>query len=200
MPEPVRRRVRNDPEVTRARILDEAICIMGAGGYHGFAVQDLAARCGLTNGGLLYHFNTKEQLLLQVLRECDRRWEAALKDTPDRQAEKAGSRETALATLRKMMAMCVDMPELERLLCAVSGEALDKSHPAYEYLCDRELRTLDWFAEVLEGHWPDPQSTARHVYALALGLEQQWLRAQGGFDLVAEWDRAIARLLPIDGL
>jgi len=42
-------------------------------GYHGLTVQELAKRCGLTNGGLLHYFGSKELLLVAILVERDRR-------------------------------------------------------------------------------------------------------------------------------
>ena len=42
----------------------------------------------------------------------------------------------------------------------------------------------------------EPEATAREIYALMIGLEYQWLRTDGGFDYVAEWDRAVLKLLP----
>ena len=52
----------HEAEERRARILEAATEIIGVRGYHAFVLQDLAKRCGLTNGGLLYHFTSKEQL------------------------------------------------------------------------------------------------------------------------------------------
>jgi hypothetical protein len=45
-------------------------------------------------------------------------------------------------------------------------------------------------------HVAEPRSTARQIHALMDGLSLQWLREKQAFDLVAEWDRAIAMLLP----
>jgi AcrR family transcriptional regulator len=198
MSESKAKRARNDPEVRRGMILEEAIRFIGTRGYNGFAVQDLAKRCGLTTGGLLYHFHTKEALLIEVLRECDRRWEAVLITSSAGQQLDGdpGSLAAVLALFRNMMAIGVAEPELVRLLSALSGEALDKEHPGYAYLREREARTLDGYAQMVAAHSPEPRSTARQIHALSLGLEQQWLRADMAFDLLAEWDRAIVKLLP----
>lgn len=48
----------------------------------------------------------------------------------------------------------------------------------------------------MAGNCPDATSTARHLYALMYGLEHQWLRADKGFDILAEWDRVVALVLP----
>ena len=56
------------PETTprRARILDETLRIVSERGYHGFGIQELAERCGLTKPGLLHHFGSRGELLLAI--------------------------------------------------------------------------------------------------------------------------------------
>jgi len=60
---------REEPSLRREQILDETIRILGEQGYHGFTIQELAKRCGLSNAGLLYYFGSKDLLLIAVLDE-----------------------------------------------------------------------------------------------------------------------------------
>jgi AcrR family transcriptional regulator len=201
---PARKCVRDDPEVRRAQILDAAIRIIGERGYYGFAVHDLAQRCGLTTGGLLYHFKTKEELFLAVLGEYERRTEAALQALIDnfaaeRARNPAGGLDVALRLLRAMMEQAVAQPELERLFTVLQAEAMHATHPGYAYFHTFEDRLLQGLVRIVTGYTPEPLPAARQTWALMQGLTQQWLRAEGRFDLLAEWDRAIARLLPDDG-
>ena len=103
MSQKVRTRTRNDPEVRREQILDEAIRIIGQRGYYGFTVQELAQRCGLTNGGLLYHFGSKEQLLIAVLEERNRRNAEIVTSKVPRTALKAANRGSSLAAVRDVV-------------------------------------------------------------------------------------------------
>ena len=64
---------RDNPEVRREQILEEAISILGRLGYHGFTIHELAERCGLSNAGLLYHFPSKNQLFVAVVQELEQR-------------------------------------------------------------------------------------------------------------------------------
>lgn len=186
-------RKKQDPEVRRAQILDEAITLIGARGYHAFVLQDLAKRCGLTNGGLLYHFPSKERLLLAVLEERDRRltekviddYGASLWDAPLR---------LVLLALRDMLKMVEAEPALARLYVVLQTEALDRTHPAHDYFVAREVTTLEGFAALVATHVGDPPSVARQLHALMDGLTLQWLRAEQNFDLVAAWDRIVADL------
>ena len=193
-----RTRRRMDPELRRQQILEAAIGLIGQLGYHGFTVQRLAQACGLTNGGLLHYFGSKELLLVAILEERDRR-EAAI--IPAGLALTAGGQgvAAALGVFHAIVARSVAQPELLRLLVVLQSEALNRDHPAHDYFQRREAMVLAEFANVLAGGVAAPRQVARRVLALMTGLEQQWLRADQGFDLVAEWDAAIAVLIGGDG-
>lgn len=192
---------RDDAEVRRAQIVDEAIRVIGQRGYHGFTVQELAQRCALTNGGVLYHFGSKEKLLVAVLEERDRRIAETI--TPAGAgfpSQKSGRREISLTAtlqvLRLIVARCVTQPELVRLYTVLQSESLDHTHPAHDYFLRREAMVLTEFTKMVAPHVAEPRSTARQIHALMDGLSLQWLRENLAFDMVAEWDRAVAMLLP----
>jgi len=65
----LRHQPRSRPEtiVRRREILDAAVDIFGAKGYAGGTLQDIADRVGMTHAGILHHFGSKDQLLLEVL-------------------------------------------------------------------------------------------------------------------------------------
>lgn len=185
-----------DAEARRARILDLAITMIGARGYHGLSVHDLAQRCGLTNGGLLYHFGSKEQLLLAVLEEHDRRLtgEMIAELGPELRSAKhsAAPLSVVLEVLRSIVQRANANPELTRLYAVLQAEALDPSHPAHDYFAAREATTLSGFAVLAGPHVADPSAVARQLHALMDGLALQWLRSGCGFDIVAAWDRAVS--------
>lgn len=191
---------RNDQDARRSQLLDEASRIIGERGYYGFAVQDLAERCGLTTAGLLYHFKTKERLLLAVLGERDRRAEAVLMPLIAGFSRARIGGPLALPEvhrlLRTMIEITVAQPELSRLFVILGVEALNKGHPGHAYFREREAKVLEAYTNILEPHVAEPRSTARQISALMLGLQQQWLASDGEMDLLAEWDRAAAAILP----
>lgn len=185
----------------RGEILAEAIRTIGERGYYGFAVQDLAARCGLTTAGLLYHFRTKEELFLAVLAERDERAEASLMRLvgaiwPESPQGHDVPLEVALKLLRAMMEITVLQPELSRLFIVLSAEALYKQHPGHAYFRQREERVIAMLAQLVRKHVVDPLATARQISALMFGLQQQWLGSDDGWDLLAQWDDAISAVLP----
>lgn len=68
-----RRQPRSRPEtlVRRREILDAAIDIFGAKGFAGGTLQEIADQVGMTHAGILHHFGSKDQLLLEVLEHRD---------------------------------------------------------------------------------------------------------------------------------
>lgn len=193
-------RTRVDPKVRRQLILDEAIRFIGTHGYYGLTVQELAKRCGLTNGGLLHYFGSKELLLVAILEERDRREGEIIATGVEFERPTVGeaeySRASVLQMFRAIMARAVAEPELLRLGIVLQTEALHRAHPAHDYFVKREAMILGEFARLLTGHVLNPQATAREVLAVLEGLFEQWLRGDQSFDLIKAWDHAAARLMP----
>lgn len=183
------------PVDRRRQIFDEATRIVGQRGYYGFSVQELADSCGLTVAGVLHHVGTKEKLLIALLEDRDRRDAAAV----------TGGRVTEVATVDDLRRMLRDVvvrnstqPEQVRLFTVLRSEALYREHPAYDYFRTRDLRVVDALARPLAGTPEQARSTARHILAAMSGLEEQWLRFPDDIDLVAEWDRMAAAILPAE--
>lgn len=196
----MRAHTRIDPAVRRQLILDEAIQLVSQLGYHGLTVQALAKCCGLTNGGLLHYFGSKELLLVAVLEERDRREAeiiaAEVQSAGEGESEGGYSRSTLLRMFRAIAARSVAQPELVRLLNVLQLEALHEQHPAHDYFTRRQAMVVGEFATALAGNVAEPVATARAVLALLDGLFQQWLRANRSFDLLEAWDIAAAALIP----
>ncbi len=56
----------SDSKVRHRQILETAARLIGAKGYEGTSIQDIAEACGLTKAGLYHHIRSKEHLLLQI--------------------------------------------------------------------------------------------------------------------------------------
>jgi len=194
------RQPRMDPEVRRQQILEIATRLIGLQGYNGLTVQDIAQACGLTNGGLLYYFGSKEQLLVAILEERDRSEAAIIHADMESQHAASGdkhfSRNTVLWVLRTILARSVAQPELLRFHVVLQSEALNQKHPAHAFFLRREAMVRCEFAQLFSGHVKNPAGTARVSLALIEGLEHQWLRADMEFDLMAAFDEAIMLVLP----
>ena len=67
----LRRQPRSRPQtLTRRReILDAAVEIFGSKGYANGTLVEIADQVGMTHAGILHHFGSKDQLLLEVATE-----------------------------------------------------------------------------------------------------------------------------------
>lgn len=194
-----RKRVRFKPEVRRVQILDEAIQLIGQRGYYGFGIRELAQRCNLTDAGLLHYFGSKDKLLIALLEDRDRRTAEVVTAAAGIVRNGMTPRMTLEQVYHFFHATVVHnttQPELLRLFSVVQAESLNDGHPAHDYIRTREATILDAFADIIGAHVEQPRSTALQIVCMMKGLAQEWLRADQGFDLVAEWDRAAARILP----
>jgi AcrR family transcriptional regulator len=194
-----RARTRDDAELRREKIIAEALRIVSQRGYHGFTIQELAARCGLSNAGLLYHFPSKDQLFVAVIHELEQREIHALGPLVAL-IERNGCNDVPLAAvidlLHALFAHENALPELAQLYTVLQAESLDAAHPAHESFRAREASVLDLFTRLIGPYVVDPRSTARQMLALREGLRLQWLRADRSFDPLAEWIRAVTVLVP----
>lgn len=194
-----KRRTREATEARRALILEAAIGLFGERGYYGFTIQELGKRCGLSNPGLLHYFPSKQDVLLQVLKELEVREAEFMEPLVQRATrEVAGhrSREAVLTILRAMIARATSRPEIVRLMAEIQIESLNPSHPAHDWWQMRDEGSRQFFTDLLRPHVKYPEIAARHLLALMDGLCAQWLRAYPTLSAVVEWDHALARFLP----
>lgn len=163
---------------TREHILATATAMFGESGYRGSSLRDIALRAGITHPGLLYHFPTKESLLLEVLRRRD-----ALDD--DAHAPAVG-----LAQLEGLVDIARDNAErrgIIELFATLSAEATSPDHPAHAYFTERYERVVAIvrraYEELAEAGGLragiDPDDAARQWVALMDGLQIQWLLDPG---------------------
>lgn len=59
--------IRPTDDPTFAAILDAAVRVIGARGYHGTSVRDIADAAGVSAGSLYNHFGSKHELLVVIL-------------------------------------------------------------------------------------------------------------------------------------
>lgn len=62
----------------RAHLVDTALRLFAAGGYHGVGIDTILAAAGVAKKTLYSHFPSKTALIAEVLRERDRRFLASL--------------------------------------------------------------------------------------------------------------------------
>lgn len=155
----------------REQILSIALDVVAREGYRGTTVRDLADAVGLSQTGLLHYFDSKDELLTEVLRRRDARDVEHERDL------------TVPALLMAVLRHNATVPGLVTLYAQLSVEAADADHPAHGYFCERFDQLRVRIADVIRNGQRDgsisatldPDKAATIAVALADGLQIQWL-------------------------
>jgi len=187
--------VRSTPGDTAERILDVAEAGMRTGGYHAISYRDIAAEIGIKSASVHYHFPTKQDLGMAVVRRYKDRFIAALgaSDAPDLGPRQKQDRLIALfrAALveEDMICLCgllgAEAPGLPADVVAEVGSF-------FQYL-------IDWLTEVLVKSASDvggDDAARRKATMIISALEGAMILASGTDDR-SKFD-AVANLLSAD--
>jgi AcrR family transcriptional regulator len=174
----------------REEILEIALDVFSRSGYRGTSLREVAEIAGLTQAGLLHHFGTRENLLVEVLR---RKEQLGREEHPD----VAGTPYGLSAALRNN----TSTPGLVELHSVLATQAADQSHPAHDYFTDRYANmrvrlSADLRRRVASGEFDarvDPDRLATILVALADGLQVQWM-LDDSIDMSAHFDELLALL------
>jgi len=122
--------VDTDESGRRAQIVRAAAAVLGRQGYGETSLKDVAREAGVAPGLLHYYFESKQELLLEVVvaleREMIHDWQAAVEDIDD-------PLERIVAALDHAAARCSEQPEFFRLLFDLYNIGL--SSPALQARC-----------------------------------------------------------------
>lgn len=175
----------------RADILDAAISVFSESGFESGSLKEIAARAGLTEAGLLYHFETKSDLLNVVLMH-----RGSTTPLPESDTE-AGER------LREVVKIFIRNHAAEPLSfdTVMLMEASLPSHPAHGYFVEqnRALRSLlvrifrDLRSQGRLVGDSDVDDLAVTTVALLNGLRQQLALQPHGVDV----ERALASFFEV---
>jgi AcrR family transcriptional regulator len=181
----------------REAILAAANDVFATHGFRGASLSTIATRVGLTEPGLLHHFRSKEELLLELL---------AMRE--ERDLERIARAFEDHATLHDvLLALCrenAESPGIVRLFTILAAESVDDDHPAHGWFQARYRRLRrDVAAQVAddqrEGRMAvdlDPQQVAVQILALFDGLQIQWLLDPEGVDMVRAVEDFLEHLRP----
>lgn len=146
-------------------------------GFRGASLDKIAAAIGVTKQALLYHFPSKNALLLAVLEQYERdnaNWLQPIRERPH-------------ATLGQMLTHVVrhnhENPGLIQLFTVLSSESVQPDHPANSYFRERYASVRSHFADRIaddqrNGRINDqlnPNRLATALIALLDGLHTQRL-------------------------
>ena len=187
------------PETERKRkdIIRAAADVFGTKGSTNGTLADIADQVGITHAGVLHHFGSKHNLLLEVLESRDQDDVAHLADQhiPGGPALFMHLVGTALRNSQR--------PGIVQVFTVLSAESVTEDHPARSYFEERyrNLRhEIDGaFRELCtqEGV-TDPAAVdkaAASILAVMDGLQLQWLLDPAAVDLAGATEYAIEAIV-----
>lgn len=171
----------------RAEILQAARLLFAQNGFRGTSLAMLAEEVGITDAGLLYHFPTKNDLLLAVLEETDKEQETRMSgglDTDD------AAYISSWADFGKVLE---EDPVLMALDVLMSAEHLQTASDfnqyfqrRYEAFRERLVRSFKrGKADGLYNADFNPQLEAVLMIAALDGLRLQWLLSDGKISMAS---------------
>lgn len=159
--------------VRRQQLIESTIAVLARKGYAGLTVADVAKEAGLSAGIVIFHFNSKDELLAAVLgalaAEYRRHWEASMNAA----GPKPGDRLKSLL----LSDFDTDVYTREKLAAWVAFWGEIQGRPFYDQICAgsdaaRQAATEALCREVIAegGYGLDPALTARGLESLGDGL------------------------------
>lgn len=127
----------------RKAIVDAAIEHFAREGYRGTGIAAIADAAGVTTGGLLHHFGTKERLLVEVLKQRDHQAVQQFAAAAHRSVASDFENWVRVATWNEDRAM------LAALHTVLLAESIDDDHPAHEFMRERNRAVHELLAETL---------------------------------------------------
>lgn len=171
----------------RTQILDAAARLVRREGVKSVTFASVAAEAGLTKGGLLYHFATREELVRAIHQHLADRWEADMAAAAGGPAAGATSAER-LAAYARVNTRSATRAEL---LFMLEGSTTPEHAAAWDAVLER-------WAPPAEGAAEDPAALDRFVARLA--ADGLWLyESLTGERLAPELRRAVAERVAGEG-
>ena len=120
----------------REAILDAAVDLLAEVGYHGMSLRDVARHVGISHPGVIYHFPSKEVLLMSVVQRYEKQLGFDLDNLEKLDAL------PVLDTLLEVTSRLNDNPMIIEVECMMMVEACSEIHPAHDHYMHRSARLL----------------------------------------------------------
>ncbi|MBW9093287.1 TetR/AcrR family transcriptional regulator [Microbacterium jejuense] len=194
-----RRQPRSRPETLARRrdILDAAVEIFGSKGFAGGTLQEIADQVGMTHAGILHHFGSKDQLLIEVLQHRDDT------DVADLEGQHIPDGMPLFRHLVRTAFVNAHRAGIVQAYAVLSAESVTDDHPGRAFF-EKRYRTLR--AEVAhafevvcaERGVTEPATVgvaSASILAVMDGLQVQWLLDPSAVDLARASEFAIEAIV-----
>ncbi|GMA30136.1 TetR/AcrR family transcriptional regulator [Litorihabitans aurantiacus] len=136
-------------ESKRTVILDAAAGVIESEGITAVTFDSVAAAAGITRGGIIYHFPSREELIAAIHEHMARRWEDQLEAACGKPADQSTA--------------------TERLIAYISMAATPATRAEVQMILDsHHTENQDVWDQVLQRWAPRPQPSDGPSYTLAL--------------------------------
>lgn len=172
----------------RREILKTAFETFGAKGYNKAPLTEIADQLDITHAGILHHFGSKDQLLLEVLRYRD----DSVRE--DLQGHRLPPGMGMFRHLVKTAFINTERPGIVQAYAVLSAESVTEDNPGREYFESRfrglRLEVVEAFMTVCQARGIDRDSqvvlrASAAIIAVMDGLQVQWLLDRDAIDLGA---------------
>lgn len=161
----------------REEILRAAIITFGSKGYHNGSLAEVADQVGMTHAGVLHHFGSKDQLLIETLQYRDR------VDVEHLDGKHIPGGADLFRHLVKTAGLNAERRGIVAAYAVLTGEAVTEGHPASEWVRHRfsvlRAEITDALREMAAGAGPIDDAplhrAASSIIAVMDGLQNQWL-------------------------
>lgn len=181
----------------RLRILDAAVEHFAQWGFHASSLARIAKDVGITQGGLLHHFRSKEDLLVSVLRRSEEH------DAAKYFAVEAHSAAEFFAALVELAEYNSRRPGRTKMFNVLLAEAGDPGHPAHAFFVKRYAELVELTSDAIHQAvetgelkpGTDGVALAQEFAAIMDGIQLQWALDPQGVDMGARLRTYLDRLL-----
>lgn len=166
----------------REEIVEAAFAVFARSGYVASSVSEIAREVGMSQPGLLHHFDGKPALLQAVLENRDAKAQQTI-------AGKEGI--DFFRALVDISAESQQQPGIVQLYTILSAEATNDEHPAHDYFVRRSRLIVSEMARAFESAQEQqqlqpglsPLQAALESVAFTEGLQLLWLQGFVEVDL-----------------
>ena len=193
------KRPRSRPETLakRREILQAATEVFGNKGFTNGTLVEIAEHVGMTHAGILHHFGSKDQLLMEVLTYRDQ------SDVADLEEQHIpGGLELFRHLVRTAFANA-QRAGIVQAFVVLSGESVTDAHPAQAYFSERYRvlrgQVVEAFDVVCAERGVTDTASVAHaasaIIAVMDGLQVQWLHAPEEVELAEATEFAIGAIV-----
>jgi AcrR family transcriptional regulator len=168
----------------RQEILERAIDVFARRGSDKTSMRAIASEMGVTHAALAHYFGSREELLVAVYRESERRGNEPATGAAGMPEDAAPTDPSPVESMRESARANREVPGLVQLYSMLVAAALEDGHePAREFATERFARLRRDLSERVRRDQArgrirpevDPEAVAALVIAASDGLQTQWL-------------------------